>query len=108
LKNKKNALTDYGTMPLLNNRERARAMVKTGSIFSQLLRFISQEEFSKIAAKHKSEKASKGFSSWTQLVSMLFCHLAGAESLREICTGLECCLGKLKHLGLSSGVWNAL
>lgn len=89
-------------MPLLNNRERARAMVKTGSIFSQLLRFISQEEFSKIAAKHQSEKASKGFRSWTQLVSMLFCHLAGAESLREICTGLECCLGKLKHLGLSS------
>ena len=33
---------------------------------------------------------------------MLFCHLAGAESLREICTGLQCCLGKLKHLGLSN------
>jgi hypothetical protein len=32
---------------------------------------------------------------------MLFCQLAGAESLREICTGLACCLGKLRHLGLT-------
>lgn len=32
---------------------------------------------------------------------MLFCHLAHADSLRLICNGLSCCLGKLKHLGLS-------
>jgi hypothetical protein len=31
---------------------------------------------------------------------MLFCQLAQARSLREICDGLKCCEGKLKHLGL--------
>jgi hypothetical protein len=31
---------------------------------------------------------------------MLFCHLARADSLREICGGLSCCLGKLAHLGV--------
>jgi hypothetical protein len=31
---------------------------------------------------------------------MLFCHLAQAKSLREICNGLRCCLGKLTHLGI--------
>ena len=31
---------------------------------------------------------------------MLFCHLARADSLREICGGLSCCLGKLVHLGI--------
>jgi len=31
---------------------------------------------------------------------MLFCHLARADSLREICNGLACCLGKLNHLGI--------
>ncbi|MEO5338460.1 MAG: DUF4372 domain-containing protein [Magnetospirillum sp. WYHS-4] len=31
---------------------------------------------------------------------MLFCHLARADSLREICGRLSCCLGKLTHLGL--------
>jgi hypothetical protein len=32
---------------------------------------------------------------------MLFCHLAHADSLRIICNGLNSCLGKLKHLGIS-------
>lgn len=77
-------------------------MVRKASIFSQLLRFIPQTEFGKLVKKHGAERAAKGFKSWTQLVAMLFCHLAGAESLREICTGLESCLGKLRHLGLSS------
>jgi hypothetical protein len=31
---------------------------------------------------------------------MLFCQLAQAKSLREICQGLRACLGKLSHLGL--------
>jgi hypothetical protein len=31
---------------------------------------------------------------------MLFCQLAHADSLREICNGLACCLGKLVHLGV--------
>jgi hypothetical protein len=31
---------------------------------------------------------------------MLFCQLARADSLREICNGLACCLGKLVHLGV--------
>lgn len=33
---------------------------------------------------------------------MLFCQLAKADSLREICHGLSSCLGKLVHLGISS------
>lgn len=34
---------------------------------------------------------------------MLFCQLAHADSLREICNGLACCLGKLAHLGIHRG-----
>lgn len=74
--------------------------VKTASIFSQLLRFFPKAEFLSLVNKHGAERGSKGFSSWDQFVSMLFCQLAGAESLREICVGLSCCLGKLRHLGL--------
>jgi hypothetical protein len=33
---------------------------------------------------------------------MLFCQLAQAEGLREICRGLACCLGKLRHLGMTN------
>ena len=31
---------------------------------------------------------------------MLFCQLGRAHSLREICGGLACCEGQLKHLGV--------
>ena len=53
-------------------------MVKTASIFSQLLRFFPKTEFTKIVREYGAEAHAKGFTSWTQFVSMLFCQLAGA------------------------------
>lgn len=75
-------------------------MVRTASLFSQLLREIPRIEFERLVQRHGAERHSKGFTCWNQLVSMLFCHVAGADSLREICNGLACCLGKLVHLGV--------
>ena len=54
-----------------------------------------------LVKKNDAERCAKGFGCWTQLVSMLFCQLAHADSLREICNGLGCCLGKLVHLGIA-------
>lgn len=73
-------------------------MVRTASLFSQLLREIPRIEFERLVQRHGAERHSKGFTCWNQLVSMVFCHVAGADSLREICNGLACCLGKLVHL----------
>ena len=75
-------------------------MVKAASLFSQLLTHIPRATFRALVAKHRAERAAKGFSCWTQLVAMLFCHLAKADSLREICNGMACCEGKLSHLGV--------
>ena len=36
-------------------------------------------------------------SSWGQFMAMLFCQVGRAHSLREICGGLACCEGQLKH-----------
>lgn len=70
------------------------------SLFSQILSLISRHEFAGHVSDLKADRHSKGFSCWDQFVSMLFCQLAQAKSLREICQGLHCCLGKLQHLGL--------
>jgi hypothetical protein len=75
-------------------------MVRNASLFSQLLQHISRTEFAALVKEHQAERGSKGFTCWTQCVAMLFCHLARADSLREICNGLACCLGKLNHLGI--------
>ena len=76
-------------------------MVKTASLFSQLLDQFPRHEFAKLVKKHGAERNAKGFTCWTQFVSMLFCQAARTDSLREICNGLACCLGKLAHLGVS-------
>jgi hypothetical protein len=76
-------------------------MVNTANLFSQLLHHFPRTEFASLVKKHGAENASKGFTCWTQFVGMLFCQLAHADSLREICNGLRCCLGKLVHLGVS-------
>lgn len=75
-------------------------MVRTASLFSQLLTHFPRTDFARLVRKHEAEKGSKGFDCWTQFVAMLFCQLAKADSLREICQGLTCCLGRLNHLGI--------
>jgi hypothetical protein len=75
-------------------------MVQAASLFNQLLQHFPRSEFQALVQKHLAERDAKGFSCWTQFVSMLFCQLARADSLREICNGLRCCLGKLTHLGV--------
>jgi len=72
-------------------------MNRVCSIFSQLLQLFSRAEFERAVKDHKAERHARGFASWCQLVAMLFCQLGRAHSLREICGGLACCEGKLKH-----------
>ena len=75
-------------------------MVRSSSLFSQVLGLISRHEFELDVRAVKADRHAKGFSSWSQLVAMIFCQLAQAQSLREITNGLRCCVGKLNHLGL--------
>lgn len=75
-------------------------MVKVGSLFGQLLAHFPRTEFAALVKEHGAERGAKGFTCWTQMVSMLFCQLGRADSLREICNGLRCCLGKLVHVGI--------
>jgi Transposase DDE domain/Domain of unknown function (DUF4372) len=71
------------------------------SIFSQVLGVFSRTEFEQAVGQHRAQHHARGFSSWSQLVAMLFCHLGRAQSLREICGGLAACEGKLRHLGVN-------
>jgi len=70
-------------------------------LFNQLLQHFPRTEFAALVKKHAAERDAKGFTCWTQFVSMLFCQLGRADSLREICNGLGCCLGRLVHVGIA-------
>jgi hypothetical protein len=77
-------------------------MNKFCSMFSQLLQLFSRIEFQQTVKATKAERHARGFTCWSQFVSMLFCQLGRAHSLREITGGLRSCEGKLKHLGIAA------
>lgn len=72
------------------------------SMFSQILKLFPRTEFNAIAIGYGGERHARGFTCWQQFVSMLFCQLGRAQSLREICGGLASCEGKLSHLGITA------
>ncbi len=77
-------------------------MNRVCSIFAQLLQYIPRAEFAAAVHEHNAERHARGFTCWTQLVAMLFCHLGRAQSLREIEGGLAASEGKLQHLGVKT------
>ena len=75
-------------------------MNRVCSIFHQILQLLPQAVFQRAVKAHQAERHARGFTSWGQMVAMLFCQLGNAESLREICNGLLASEGKLRHLGV--------
>ena len=77
-------------------------MVAFSSFFQQMLSFFPRREFDALVKEHAAERHARGFTSWEQFVSMLFCQLGRAQSLREICDGLRSIEGKARHLGIEA------
>lgn len=77
-------------------------------MFSQVLKLFPRIEFEQLVKETGAEYRSKGLSSWSQFVAMLFCQLGRAHSLREIEGGLKSCEGKLAHLGIEPPVRSSL
>lgn len=75
-------------------------MERVSSIFGQILKFFPRTVFDAAVKEHEAEKHAKGMTCWSQFIALLFCHLGGARSLREIVGGLAASEGKLKHLGV--------
>lgn len=70
------------------------------SILNQLLQIFPRTEFEAAVRQTKAERHARGFRSWDQFVAMMFCQLADANSLREVCGGLASCEGRLSQLGI--------
>lgn len=70
------------------------------TLFSQIISKLDKSRFKKLVAFHQSDKHQKGFSSWSHIVSMLFCQFANSQSVRDISNGLCSATGNLNHLGM--------
>jgi len=70
------------------------------TLFSQIIQKLDRSSFNKLVKERQTDKFSKGFSSWTHLISMLFCQFAKSQSVRDISNGLRSATGNLNHLGI--------
>lgn len=70
------------------------------TLFAQIMQTLDRSAFSTLVKRHATDKHNKGITSWTHLVTMLFCQFSKLNSLRDVCNGLKSASGNLNHLGV--------
>ena len=68
------------------------------SFFAQLIEQLPKDRLLAHFDEHCLRRSATKLSAWDHFITLLFCHLAGYDSLREIDDGLYSACGKLSHL----------
>jgi|SRR5581483_208439 len=74
------------------------------TVFSQIMEYVSHNEFNRCVQRYHSNKSVRRFTCWDQFLVMAFAQLTYRESLRDITVCLNAQQRKLYHLGLSHAV----
>jgi hypothetical protein len=69
-------------------------------IFKQILNLLPIEVINREIIKHQSDRYCKSFSTFDQLIALLFGVFERCDSARELCDGMAALSGKLNHLGM--------
>ena len=69
-------------------------------IFNQILKKIPREVFDRIVLEQNSDYRCRTFSTWDELVTLLFGIFERCDSARELCDGMVALGGKLNYLGM--------
>jgi hypothetical protein len=65
----------------------------------EILKGLPRGTFDRLVQEHQADKHSKGFGCWDQLVAMVYGHLSGASSLRQLESGFNSQSNHHYHLG---------
>jgi hypothetical protein len=71
-------------------------------IFNQIFKIIPKEVINRIVLEQKSDRYYKSFSTWDELITLLFGIFTRCDSAREVCDGMAALGGKLNYLGMDS------
>lgn len=71
------------------------------TIFGELLKLLPRHQFERAVQEHGGDRYVKSFTTWQQLLTMLYAQIGQKDSLRDITTGLVAHAGRWYHLGLS-------
>lgn len=70
------------------------------TLFVLIIQVLPKDLIKSLIKEHGTDKHSKGFNTWSKLVSMIYCKFAYCVSLREISNGLHSANGNPSHLGM--------
>lgn len=70
------------------------------TLFAQVIAQLPKENIKKIIREAGTDKHCKGYDTWSQFVSMVFCQFSHCDSVRDISNGLHSATGNLNHLGI--------
>jgi hypothetical protein len=71
-------------------------------IYNQILKLLPREVINRVVLEEKSDRYYKSFSTWDELVTLLFGAFTRCDSAREVCDGMAALGGKLNYLGMDS------
>jgi hypothetical protein len=74
------------------------------TVFSQLIAYLSHNEFQKCVTRYAGDRHHRSLSCWDQYLAMAFAQLTYRESLRDIEACLRSLGSKLYHMGFRSRV----
>jgi len=74
-------------------------MRQINTIITELLRLFPRYEFEKLEKQYNGNRYTKYFTSWQQLIVLLFSQIGGKDSLREIEISLKAHRAKWYHIG---------
>lgn len=72
------------------------------TIIHGLLKAIPRWRFERVVKEHRGDYRERTLSFWTQFTALTYAQLSGAQSLRELVTGLSSHRQLLYHLGMDS------
>jgi putative transposase len=72
------------------------------SRFAHLIKLLPRGVFDRAVLKERADRYRKSFSTWNQLVAMIYGQLSGARSLRTLSRGFNAHEGHHYHLGCQS------
>jgi len=71
-------------------------------IFKQVLNLIPREVVDKVVFEQRSDHYCKSFSTWDELITLLFGVFERCDSAREVCDSMAIMSGKLNYFGMES------
>src|SRR5437879_2223925 len=87
----------FPTFETANGRQ---AMPHQNTVIHSLLKAVPRGRFDRIVNQHRGNYQGRRLSFWSQFAALIYAQLSGAQSLRDLVTGLSNHGNPLYHLGV--------